>query len=82
MVFICNPNNPTGILTDIDTISEIAKACRSINSVLLVESVFRFCIEFTKYSARVLLNEYHNVMVVKAFTKSIHARSAALGYDL
>ena len=83
MVFICNPNNPTGILTGIDTIGEIAKACRAINSVLIVDECFLdFVPDSQKYSARELLNKYHNVMVVKAFTKIFAMPGLRLGYAI
>ena len=73
----------SGILTGIDTIGEIAKACRAINSVLIVDECFLdFVPDSQKYSARELLNKYHNVMVVKAFTKIFAMPGLRLGYAI
>ena len=83
MVYICNPNNPTGVLTNIDTIEEIASVCRSMDTILIVDECFLdFVPDSSNYSAKALLNKYKNVMIVKAFTKIFAMPGLRLGYAI
>ena len=83
MVFICNPNNPTGALTNLDTIHEIGTACRRINAVLFIDECFLDFMPDTRLlSGKVLLNEYQNIVVVKAFTKIFAMPGLRLGYAI
>ena len=40
MVFLCNPNNPTGKLLSRETVTEIAAQCRATQTFLFVDEVF------------------------------------------
>jgi threonine-phosphate decarboxylase len=78
MVFLCNPNNPTCRLTNLETIESIANVCRAKNVRLVIDECF---IDFTEgYSAKVLLSEYKNIIILKAFTKIFSMAGLRLGY--
>lgn len=72
MVFICNPNNPTGRAADGELIAAAAKKCRDENSVLVVDECFADLSEIR--SAR------GNAVVIKAFTKTFAMAGLRLGY--
>ncbi|MCH5203216.1 MAG: aminotransferase class I/II-fold pyridoxal phosphate-dependent enzyme [Oscillospiraceae bacterium] len=79
IVFICNPNNPTG--TSTEHVGEIVRRCAETNTLLVVDECF---MDFTEnaecYSAKLVLNK--NTMIVKAFTKSFSMAGLRLGYAI
>ena len=83
IAFICNPNNPTGSLTDIRLIEEIALACQAVNSFLLIDECFLdFLPDSYKYSAKPLTKKYRNTVILKAFTKIFAMPGLRLGYAI
>lgn len=77
MVFLCNPNNPTGTTTGL--IGEIAEKCAKTNTLLVVDECFMdFVDERESFLAKPFLNR--NVVILKAFTKSFSMAGLRLGY--
>lgn len=81
IIFICNPNNPTGVLTPKKLIERILEHCKETNTYVVIDECF---IDFTKeakdYSAKPLLLEYKNLVILKAFTKIFALPGIRLGY--
>lgn len=75
MVFICNPNNPTGSIT---TVSEIKKI---LNTGVLV-CVDEAYIEYGGESCIGLLNRYENLIIIRSFSKWAGIAGLRLGYGL
>ena len=71
IVFLCNPNNPTGIAYSRDFLRDVLVKCRECKVVLVVDECF---IEFMdspmEYTMRPFLEEYDNLFLLKAFTKT------------
>ena len=83
LVFLCNPNNPTGQLTQRELILSIAKRCKSIGALLVVDECFLdFIWEKEQLSMLPYLEEYPNVIVLKAFTKIYGMPGLRLGYAM
>ncbi|MCL2815292.1 MAG: aminotransferase class I/II-fold pyridoxal phosphate-dependent enzyme [Oscillospiraceae bacterium] len=83
IVFICNPNNPTGNLTDMGLLEEMASACEAAGSVLLVDECFLDFAENSRAcSAKALIESRKNVIVLKAFTKIFAMPGLRLGYAI
>ena len=83
IVFICNPNNPTGNVTKLSVIREIAAACQSVNAILVIDECFiDFVKDAHKYTAKPLLHEYKNIVILKAFTKIFAMPGLRLGYAI
>lgn len=77
LVFICNPNNPTGNTQKRSTIEEIAK---SFNGLVVVDEAYiDFCAE---ESVLPLLNTYPNLVVLQTFSKAWGLAGARLGIAL
>lgn len=68
MVFVCNPNNPTGGLVSISYIEEVCRMCEKEGAILVVDESF---LEFVSQavSARALLKKYENIIILQSFTK-------------
>jgi len=81
MVFLCNPNNPTGYLTDRSLMCEIVKKCEECDTYLCVDECFLdFVEEGEKYSVKNLPGDH--IICLKAFTKIFALAGVRLGYAL
>ena len=83
IVVICNPNNPTGQLTNRELLLEILNKCVEVNIKLLIDECFMdFVDEAKAFSMRDLLEQYPNLIILKAFTKTFAIPGVRLGYCL
>lgn len=64
-VIFPNPNAPTGLLMDLDSVRDIIEHNKDV--VVIVDEAY---IDFGGVSAKDLVNEYDNVLVVQTFSKS------------
>jgi threonine-phosphate decarboxylase len=76
MIFLCNPNNPTGDLIEPALLEEIARRCREKGIVLVVDECF---LPFTDAPSmtRSLSPE---IVVIRAFTKTFSLAGLRIGY--
>ena len=79
LVFICNPNNPTGSLTSLDKIKAIATALEGKALVIVDEAYIEFCPE---QSASQLIDEYNNVVVLRTLSKAFALAGLRTGFTL
>ena len=81
LVFLANPNNPVGNLVEPELIFQIAEKCRQCDITLVLDECF---MELTgkeqTYSFLKRLNEFLNVVVIRAFTKLYAIPGVRLGY--
>ena len=78
IVFICNPNNPTGRLAESGLIEKTAAKCVETGGILVIDECF---LDFTDgSSAKELLGRFKNIVVLKAFTKTFSMAGLRLGY--
>lgn len=81
LVFLCNPNNPTGLFLDGQAVKRIAETCKKKQMVLAVDECFcDFLPEPKKATILPYLAEFPNVIVLKAFTKTYAMAGLRLGY--
>ena len=76
LVFLTNPHNPTGQLLPLDALREVAAATPGF---LLVDEAYH---EFSGQTARPLLDEFGNVILLRTFSKAMAMAGARLGYLL
>ena len=83
MVFLCNPNNPTGELIKKDFIYRIIKRCAEKNIFLVVDECFMYFVENqSEYSVKEFAKGYRNLFILKAFTKIYAMPGLRLGYGI
>lgn len=83
LVFLCQPNNPTGRLAEPEFVERLAQKCASCGAVLAVDECFLdFLPDADVRSAKSLLQKYPNVVIFKAFTKLYGMAGVRLGYCL
>ena len=83
LVFLCNPNNPTGVPVPGEMIRRLAGLCLERKIRLAVDECFcDFLEEGDGCSLIPFLRSYPNVFVLKAFTKLYAMAGLRLGYGL
>ncbi len=83
IAFLCNPNNPTGQVTDREMLERILEKCKRNQIFLIVDECFLdFLDEPQAYEVKDLLDKYPNLLIVKAFTKIFCMPGIRLGYAM
>ena len=79
ILFIANPNNPTGKLTSKEYLKKLLKTCRAKDILVVLDECF---IEFcgNEFSMLDETEEYDNLLLVRAFTKIFAIPGVRLGY--
>lgn len=80
ITFLCNPNNPTGTLTEKEEVIRQIKECQGI--FVLDECFNDFLDEPARYSCVDRINEYKNLIILKSFTKMYAMPGLRLGYAI
>ncbi len=80
VLFLCNPNNPTGRLAPRVLLRRIAEQCRKNGTLFVLDECF---LDFTEdASMAAYLREYPNLLILRAFTKLYAIAGLRLGYLL
>lgn len=83
LLVLCNPNNPTGTLTERRLIEQILRPCRETKTTVLVDECFMdLTEEADAATTKSLLSEFGNLVLLKAFTKTFALPGLRLGYAL
>ena len=83
IIFLCNPNNPTGLLVEKTLLEKILKRCQELNILMAVDECFLdFVPSPEKYTLKEYLETYDNLFLLKAFTKRYAMAGVRLGYGL
>lgn len=81
IVFLCNPNNPTGGVVEKGLLRRIADTCAARGSTLAIDECFLEFVDFGEdYSLKSELAGRNNVILMRAFTKMYALPGVRLGY--
>lgn len=80
-IFLCNPNNPTGLMCNTKLIEKIIESVDNSTKILVDESY----IELSDYSPRMhtmtsRIKEFDNLIVLRSMTKSFGLAGLRIGY--
>ena len=81
LIYIDNPNNPTGQFIPLDEITAIVEEASRKDVIVLVDEAYADCID-KKHSAISLINTYQNVIVTRSFTKAYGLAGIRVGYGI
>lgn len=82
MVFICNPNNPTGVLAEKGLLEQMLNKCRQAGALLVADECFLDFVSPREEGMKRFLGEYANLFIIKAFTKTFAMPGLRLGYGI
>lgn len=83
IVFLCQPNNPTGQVTPPALVERLVRRCAECGAVLVVDECFLdFLPDRDAWTAKQLLRDAPQLILLKAFTKLYAMAGVRLGYAL
>lgn len=83
LLILCNPNNPTGRLTQRPLVERILEICRNNNALVLVDECFLDLTgDAAQKTSKKFLPDFENLVVLKAFTKTFALPGLRLGYAI
>lgn len=83
LVIICNPNNPTGLLTKRELIIKVLEKAKKTDTMVMIDECFlEICREEAEYTVKPWIEQYDNLMILKSFTKLYAIPGVRLGYLL
>ena len=83
LVFLCNPNNPTGVYLGPEDVSLLAGACHRTGGLLVLDEAYLNFVE-DRWDALALLSQEtgHNLVLLRSMTKDYALTGLRLGYCL
>lgn len=82
LMYVCNPNNPTGTLLDRSELEEFCKRVSSKVTVFVDEAYTEFHENPESISVKHLVKEGHNVIIAKTFSKIHGFAGLRVGYAI
>ena len=83
IVFLCQPNNPTGQVAPPALVEKLLHRCAACGAGLVVDECFLdFLSERDTLTAKIFLQNAPNLVILKAFTKLYAMAGVRLGYAL
>ena len=83
IVFLCEPNNPTGVTSGRDFLTKTLTACEKNNAILVIDECFNeFIDDPQSLTMKKALEKTGNLLILKAFTKVFAMAGVRLGYAL
>ena len=83
IIFLCNPNNPTGITMHRELLEGILRSCAESGIFMVVDECF---LDFTGQEEQLTLvgklNQYPNLFILRAFTKMYAMAGVRLGFGI
>ncbi|MEK4298372.1 threonine-phosphate decarboxylase CobD [Oceanobacillus sp. FSL W8-0428] len=78
-VFLCNPNNPTGIHYSRETVEALIEVCKSTDTLCIIDEAFYdFLAEPVTYIEKVLHQQH--VLIIRSLTKMYSIAGLRLGF--
>ncbi len=82
VVWVCNPNNPTGNLIPSDKLKTFLKQVPENILVVLDEAYFEYITDSNHIDSDTLLEEFPNIIILRTFSKAFGLASFRVGYAI
>ena len=79
LVFLANPNNPTGTFFSTQELDEIVKKARDVGAAVLLDEAYFHYSEITGIS---LIKKYENLIITRTFSKAWGLAGIRVGYAI
>ena len=81
-VFVCNPNNPTGIIIKKSNMMKIIKQAQKKSCLVFVDETFIELVPDSNESIIKSIKSYENLFILRSFTKSFGLAGLRIGYAI
>jgi threonine-phosphate decarboxylase len=81
-IFICNPNNPTGVLIQKNEMLKIISAAKKKSSIVFVDETFIELVPENDESVIKHLKNFENLFILRSLTKSFGLAGIRIGYGV
>ena len=81
-VFVCNPNNPTGVLISKNNLLKTLDAAYNKSALVFLDECFIELVPDSNESLVHRLNEFDNLFILRSLTKSFGLAGLRIGYGL
>ena len=82
IVFICNPNNPTGEILSKKNMEQIVKIAEKKSTLVFIDETFIELVPDSNPSLVKTIKKYENLFILRSFTKSFGLAGLRIGYGL
>lgn len=83
LLFLANPNNPTGVRIQTDLLDQIVGQCRDNGTIVVLDECFYdFLLDKNWHDPALQAAKFDNLIIVRAFTKIFAMPGVRLGYCL
>jgi threonine-phosphate decarboxylase len=82
IVFVCNPNNPTGNLVPKQTIVQMVKIAKAKNTLVFIDECFMELTQTPQQSAIDQIQRFDNLFILRSLTKSFGLAGVRVGYGV
>ena len=83
LLFLCNPNNPTSMLSPPETITEIIEIAMKQNTLVFLDEDFLEFVENEKALTMInKITKYPNLFILRSFTKIFGLTGLRIGYGI
>lgn len=82
LIFIANPNNPTGLLVPHDQIRLLLETAPKTTIVVIDEAYYEFAYPIGDRKTLTLLEEFPNLVITRTFSKAYGLAALRLGYAI
>jgi threonine-phosphate decarboxylase len=82
VIFVCNPNNPTGTLISKKTIIQLVKSARNKNALVFVDECFMELTQTPQESVIDQTRKFSNLFILRSLTKSFGLAGLRVGYGI
>lgn len=82
VVYIANPNNPTGTMIPLSAVEAFLKSCPSHVLVVLDEAYYEYVDDPAYFESLKLLPQYPNLVVLRTFSKAFGLAGLRVGYGI
>ncbi|QJC37244.1 histidinol dehydrogenase [Enterobacteriaceae endosymbiont of Donacia thalassina] len=79
IIYICNPNNPTGNYINQNDIIRLLKLTKNKTIIVIDEAYIEFCVDQT---FSYLINKYHNLIILRTLSKAFALAGLRCGFIL
>lgn len=82
MVFVCNPNNPTGTIVDKIQLQHFIESIPAHVLVIIDEAYYEYMEDNVKLRTHELIEKHPNLLVLRTFSKIYGLASLRIGYGM